>query len=58
MKVIKPGDMRRSCMYCGAQVELNLEDIKALLSNLTGCDGKIREAVAHTINRLLKEDNW
>ena len=28
MKVIKPGDMRRSCMYCGAQVELNLEDIK------------------------------
>ena len=28
MKIIKPGDLRRSCMYCGAVVELSPEDIK------------------------------
>ena len=33
---------------------LNLEDAKILFSNLTGCDGKIREAVALKINQLLK----
>ena len=32
-------------------------DAKTLLSNLTGCDGKIREAIALSINRILKEDN-
>ncbi len=32
------------------------EDAIALLSNLTGCDGKIREAAALTINRIIKED--
>ncbi|MCQ2739251.1 MAG: hypothetical protein MJ237_03375 [bacterium] len=30
-------------------------DGKVLISNLTGCDGKIREAVAFKINNLLKE---
>ena len=29
------------------------EDAKVLISNLTGCDGKIREAVALKINKLL-----
>ena len=27
MKIIKPGDLRRSCVYCGAVVELAPEDI-------------------------------
>jgi len=31
----------------------NSEDAKILLSNLTGCDGKIREAVALKINQIL-----
>ena len=31
----------------------NTEDAYALLSNLTGCDGKIREAVANKLNYLL-----
>lgn len=31
----------------------NLEEAKVLLFNLTGCDGKIREAVALKINQLL-----
>ena len=31
MKIIKPGDMKRSCMYCGAEVELSIEDIKTKL---------------------------
>lgn len=35
----------------------DLKDSKALLSNLTGCDGKIREAVAYTINRLLQQED-
>ena len=34
----------------------NLNDARALIRNLTGCDGKIREAVALKINRLLIED--
>ena len=29
------------------------EDAEALLANLTGCDGKIREAVAQKINSLI-----
>ena len=33
------------------------DDVEALLSNLTGCDGKIREAVAFKINSLLKNKN-
>ena len=32
------------------------KDAEALLSNLTGCDGKIRETVAHKINCLLIND--
>ena len=31
-------------------------DAQILLSNLTGCDGKIREAVALAINRILTDD--
>lgn len=31
----------------------NIEDAELLLDNLTGCDGKIREAVAYTVNRIL-----
>ena len=31
-------------------------DAKLLLDNLTGCDGKIREAVALRINQILNED--
>lgn len=31
----------------------NNEEAQILLSNLTGCDGKIREAVALTLNRIL-----
>ena len=34
----------------------NIDDAKALLENLTGCDGKIREAVALKINSLLLSD--
>lgn len=34
----------------------NEQDVHALLSNLTGCDGKIREAVAFKINSLLFND--
>ncbi len=36
---------------------LNKEDAKILFSNLTGCDGKIREAVALKINQLLRNKN-
>lgn len=32
------------------------EDAKILLNNLTGCDGKIREAVALKINQLINKD--
>lgn len=32
------------------------EEAKFLLNNLTGCDGKIREAVALKINQLLNQD--
>ncbi len=32
------------------------KDAKALLNNLTGCDGKIRETVAHKINYFLIND--
>lgn len=32
-----------------------LDDAIALVSNLTGCDGKIREAVAQTINRFITD---
>ena len=28
MKIIKQGNMKRSCPYCGTEVELDLEDIK------------------------------
>ncbi len=35
----------------------NVEEGKILISNLTGCDGKIREAVALKINQLLTADN-
>ncbi len=31
------------------------DDAGSLINNLTGCDGKIREAAALTINRLIKE---
>lgn len=34
----------------------NTEDAYALLNNLTGCDGKIREAVAFRINSILIND--
>lgn len=34
----------------------NEDDVKAILNNLTGCDGKIREAVGYKINKLLSED--
>ena len=34
----------------------NKNDVLALLNNLTGCDGKIREAVALKINSLLTKD--
>ena len=32
------------------------EEAKILLNNLTGCDGKIREAVALKINQLINQD--
>ena len=32
------------------------EEAKFLLNNLTGCDGKIREAVALKINQLINQD--
>ena len=32
-------------------------DVQLLLDNLTGCDGKIREAVAYKINLLIKNDS-
>ena len=35
----------------------NSNDANALLNNLTGCDGKIREAVAFTINKFIKSDS-
>lgn len=35
----------------------NKDDAYALLNNLTGCDGKIREAVALTINNIINSDN-
>ena len=35
----------------------NLSDAEALISNLTGCDGKIREAVALKIHSLLTENS-
>lgn len=34
------------------------DDAKALLNNLTGCDGKIREAVALKINQILSKDSF
>lgn len=34
----------------------SVEDAKALLSVLTGCDGKIREAAAHSIYRFISEN--
>lgn len=34
----------------------NFEDANALLENLTGCDGKIREAIASKINNILEND--
>ena len=34
----------------------NPDDAELLLSNLTGCDGKIREAVAYKINKFLAEE--
>ena len=34
----------------------NANDAKLLMDNLTGCDGKIREAVALKINNLLRKD--
>ncbi len=33
-------------------------DARALLNNLTGCDGKIREAVALKINQILSKDSF
>ena len=35
---------------------LNQEEADILVNNLTGCDGKIREAVALKINNLLHSD--
>lgn len=35
----------------------NAEEAQILMKNLTGCDGKIREAVALKINQLLIRDN-
>ena len=35
----------------------NSDEAKILMNNLTGCDGKIREAVALKINQLLNQDN-
>lgn len=35
----------------------NLNDANILLSNLTGCDGKIREAAAFKIYKLISENN-
>ncbi len=40
-------------MFDKAETE---EDAKTLVSNLTGCDGKIREAVALKIYKLINED--
>ena len=34
----------------------NHEEANVLLSNLTGCDGKIREAVALKVNTILNEN--
>jgi len=34
----------------------NKEEARILIDNLTGCDGKIREAVALKINNLLRQD--
>ena len=35
---------------------LNENEAKILIDNLTGCDGKIREAVALKINQLLHQN--
>ena len=33
----------------------SIEDVKLILDNLTGCDGKIREAIAYKINSIICE---
>ena len=35
----------------------NIEEANILMKNLTGCDGKIREAVALKINQILNQNN-
>lgn len=54
LKLLKDGNIPEkqiaALMFDGVNSE---EDAKALIDNLTGCDGKIREAVALKINQIL-----
>ena len=57
IEMLKTGNVPQK-QYAALNLDIiqNKEEGKILVSNLTGCDGKIREAVALKINQLLTAD--
>lgn len=57
IKLLRYGDvMQKQIAAMHLDGIYNRSDADAIMNNLTGCDGKIREAAALTLSRLLKED--
>lgn len=56
IELLKTGNIPQKQFAAMSLDGVNEEEAEILISNLTGCDGKIREAVALKINQLLNED--
>ena len=58
IEMLRNGNIQQK-QYAGMNLDTlkNPEEGKILIDNLTGCDGKIREAVALRINQLLNADS-
>ena len=54
--MLKNGNIPQKQIAAMKILEVNEDEAEILISNLTGCDGKIREAVALKINQLLNSD--
>ena len=56
IELLKNGNIPQKQLAAMSLDGVNENESKILISNLTGCDGKIREAVALKINQLLHQD--
>ena len=57
LDMLKNGNIPQKQIAAMKISEVNEDEAEILIGNLTGCDGKIREAVALKINQLLNSDD-